>query len=152
MIALPALLNDNSSWMNCNNYVKAIICSHFLFCLNLSWEVYLHWDSPLLVFSLSYLWFFSLEKWSNDHCVFLHNDENEKKLHDIERDIPNKWRWEWLETKVLMLLSSQNSIRLMNHCLYGIKRSYQEIRYSWNSHLHLMQCWQRVYARWSGYH
>ena len=88
--------------MNCNNYVETIICSHFLFCPNLSWEVYLHWDSPLLVFSLSFLWFFSLEKWSNDHCVFLHNDEHEKKLHDIERDIPNKWRWEWLETKVLI--------------------------------------------------
>ena len=23
-----------------------------------------------------------------------------QKLHDIEKDIPNKWRWEWLETKV----------------------------------------------------
>ena len=29
-----------------------------------------------------------------------HSDEHEKKLHDIEKDIPNKWQWEWLETKV----------------------------------------------------
>ena len=29
-----------------------------------------------------------------------HNDEHEKKPHATEKDIPNKWRWEWLETKV----------------------------------------------------
>ena len=29
-----------------------------------------------------------------------HNDEHQKKLSGIEKDIPNKWRWEWLETKV----------------------------------------------------
>ena len=29
-----------------------------------------------------------------------HNDEHEKKPHAIEKDIPNKWRREWLETKV----------------------------------------------------
>ena len=88
--------------MNNNNYVETIICSHFLVCPNLSLEVDLHWDGPLLVFSLSFPWFFSLEKLSNDHCVFLerHNDEHEKKFHGIEKGIPSKWRWEWLETKV----------------------------------------------------
>ena len=29
-----------------------------------------------------------------------HNDKHENKLHDIEKDIPNKWRWEWLESKI----------------------------------------------------
>ena len=29
-----------------------------------------------------------------------HNDEHEKKPHATEKEIPNKWRWEWLETKV----------------------------------------------------
>ena len=27
-----------------------------------------------------------------------HNDKYENKLHDIEKDIPNKWRW--LESKI----------------------------------------------------